>query len=266
MNIKRTTFVITQRCTLKCKLCLAFIPYYENPVDTTYDEAASIIDNYFRIVESVGTFSITGGEPLLNKDIAKIIEKVYEYDEKIETHIDIVTNGTLGMRKELLDILATNKKIRVIISNYGKKLSSQLPSIIQDLEQNKICYRVENYSQDEETWQYEGWVDFSDHSLKHNTKESLLAQAKRCIFRNGHYYVINSGELHPCSRSFWRMHMGIIQKDDSEYVDLLCLNNETIEEQRAKLERIEGLISLKACAYCNGVHKNTKRYKPAEQL
>lgn len=54
--LRRTTFVITQRCTLKCKLCLAFMPYYDNPVHTAYEQACRIIDNYFKIVDQVGIF------------------------------------------------------------------------------------------------------------------------------------------------------------------------------------------------------------------
>ena len=108
MKIRRTTFVITQKCTLKCKLCLAFMPYYKNPVNTTLEEAERIVNNYFNIVDEVQIFSITGGEPLVNPELVNIIKKVLTYRDKITNTIDIVTNGTLMFRDDLLELLEKN--------------------------------------------------------------------------------------------------------------------------------------------------------------
>lgn len=265
MKLRRTTMVITQRCTLKCKLCLAFIPYYKNPIDMMYKDAEKVIDNYFKIVDSVEIFSITGGEPLLNKDITKIMDKVYEFSDRIEKNIDIVTNGTLSMSEELLKLLSQYaEKTRVIISDYGD-LSKKRDELIAQLEKWNINYRVQNYA-GESNWLFDGWVDFSNHSLKHVTQGEVETQAHKCIFRQGHYYVINDGELHPCSRSYWRMREGIIPKDEKQYINLLDTFGDNIQGNRERLEAIEKLVSLNSCAYCNGVHDGVKRYKPAEQL
>ena len=134
MKIRRTTFVITQKCTLKCKLCLAFMPYYKNPINTRLDDAEIIIDNYFKIVDEVEVFSITGGEPLMNPDIKGIVEKLLNYQDKITSTIDIVTNDTLMFGKDLLELLEKNKnKIRIIISNYGKDYSIKISQIEEEL-------------------------------------------------------------------------------------------------------------------------------------
>ena len=82
MELKRTTMVITQRCTLKCKLCLAFMPYYENPVDMLFADVEETLKRYFQLVDQVGIFSITGGEPLLHKDIVRIMELVFTYSNQ----------------------------------------------------------------------------------------------------------------------------------------------------------------------------------------
>ena len=73
--LKRTTFKITSKCTLKCKLCLAYIPYYKNPKDLSYENAKKILARFFSLVDKIGTFSITGGEPFINK-ISKIRKKI----------------------------------------------------------------------------------------------------------------------------------------------------------------------------------------------
>lgn len=266
MKLRRTTMAITQRCTLKCKLCLAFIPYYDNPKDMTLEEVEKTLNNYFKLVDKVGIFSITGGEPLMHKDIKKIMEMVYLYSNQIEERIDIVTNGTIPFREELIEVLCKNKeKNRVIISNYGKTLSKQIPTIMKQLEENDITYRIQSYA-DEDNLLYDGWVDFSDHSLKHKTEKELVNQANRCIFRRGHYYVINDGELHPCSRSYWRMRTSVIEKDETQYINLLEQNEERVDQNKKRLEHIENLVALNSCAYCHGVYNGIKRYKPAEQL
>ena len=266
MRIRRTTFVITQKCTLKCKLCLAFMPYYKNPVNTTLEEAERIVNNYFNIVDEVQIFSITGGEPLVNPELVNIIKKVLTYRDKITNTIDIVTNGTLMFRDDLLELLEKNNdKIRIIISNYGKELSTKMSQIEDALVKRDIMYRIQNYASESDEWTYNGWVDFSDHSLKHDTEDKLIEQGKKCIFRLGHYYVINDGELHPCSRQYWRMREGIMEKDEQWYIDL---NVKDLDVQSAtqKLKQLEETKYLKSCGYCNGVYNGIKRYKPAEQL
>jgi organic radical activating enzyme len=266
MNIRRTTLVITQKCTLKCKLCLAFMPYYKNPTHMPYDVVCNVIDNYFKIVDNVKIFSITGGEPLLHPNLVDILRKIIEYSDKIEDKIDIVTNGTIMFSNELIEFLEKNKnKMRVILSDYGCKLSKKIENISRELTKANIPYRIQNYSSDSDIWTYNGWVDFTDHSLKHRTENELIEQGKKCIFRLGHYYVINDGELHPCSRQYWRMHENIIPKDDYWYIDLKQ-RKMNIQKEEKKLQCLEEKIYLNSCAYCNGVYNGIKRYKPAEQL
>ena len=155
--------------------------------------------------------------------------------------------------------------MRIIISNYGKNLSTKINAIEEALNQIGVTYRIQNYDSESTEWTYDGWVDFTDHSLKHDTEEKLKRQGARCIFRQGHYWVINDGELHPCSRQYWRMRKGIIPKDKDWYLDLNELQMD-LEEQRMKLQQLEQVPYLKSCAYCNGVYNGIKRYKPAEQL
>lgn len=266
MELKRTTMVITQRCTLKCKLCLAFMPYYENPVDMLFADVEETLKRYFQLVDQVGIFSITGGEPLLHKDIVRIMELVFTYSNQVKETVDLVTNGTIPFSGDLLKVLERNReKARVIVSDYGADLSKNIGKIVQALEEHKICYRIQNYAGDGD-WLFDGWVDFRDHSLKHTTEEELLQQALRCIFRRGHYYVINDGELHPCSRSYWRMRNGIIPRDQKQYIDLLNMKDADVLEMKKRLLEIETLVALNSCAYCNGVYNGVERHKPAEQL
>lgn len=91
-DIKRTALNITTYCNLKCKHCLAFIPYYDKKFIMSIEEAGKILSAYFQVVDSVEHFTVTGGEPLLNKDCAQILEEVHKYENQITGSVDFVTN------------------------------------------------------------------------------------------------------------------------------------------------------------------------------
>lgn len=112
---------------------------------------------------------------------------------------------------------------------------------------------------------YGGWIDFTDHSLKWKTEEERVANAKKCIHSVGKYYVINDGELHRCSRSYWRMRNGIIPKKIGEYVPLLD-DSLSVREKRKLLIDMLSSDSATSCAHCVGLRNDVLRVKPAQQL
>ncbi len=202
----------------------------------------------------------------MTPQLVQIMEKIMEYRDCIKGTVDIVTNGTIMFPDELLALFQRNSdKMRVIMSNYGKDLSGKIRDIEKALIERKIPYRIQNYASDSTEWTNDGWVDFSDHSLKHDTVEKLEIQGKKCFVRQGRYYVINAGELHPCFRQYWRMHTGIMELEDSEYIDLNQVNMD-VNKELDKLKKINEYPYYKSCAYCNGLYNGIERYKPAEQL
>ena len=264
MNLNRTALIVTQKCTLKCKMCIGFMPYIKEPKELTVEDSEKILCNYFTMVDNVEYFTLTGGEPLLNKNLNGIILNLLKYKDKIKKEINIVTNGTIPLNQELIDILVKNSDIfRVIISDYGK-LSVNIDKVIESLSNNNINYKIHNYHG--VNILYDGWVDFNDHSLKHITDEDKKNHANACFFRKGKYYVIDEGELHLCHRSFWRMKNNIIEVDESQYMNLLDDTYDYKINGKNKLSDMNKIISLNACAYCNGATLNSKRYTPAIQL
>lgn len=262
-ELARTVFCITQRCTLKCKLCLAFMPYYDKPKDVTYEDAVKILDSYFKIVDTVNSFTITGGEPLMHKDLVNILREVNKYSSQIRQRVDIVTNATLDFSDELLDFLANkNNRMRVVLSDYGE-LSYKINDIVTKLKQRDIEYRISNFHGDD--LYFDGWIDFTDHSLKITDKQKRDEHSQKCIHSIGKYFLINEGELHSCSRSYWRMRQGIIPRCENEYISLLD-DSKSIEYKREVLEKMCSQKSSTSCAYCVGLRNDVERHYPAEQL
>ena len=81
----------------------------------------------------------------------------------------------------------------------------------------------------------------------------------------GRYFVIDDGELHRCSRSFWRMKQGIIPKKLGEYVPLLD-DSYTLEDKRKILLEMFARNSSTSCAHCVGLTNSAPRVLPAQQL
>lgn len=263
VRILRSGLLITYRCTLKCKLCGGYMPEYENPLDEEYEKLCKIIDEYFKVVDFVGDFSLTGGETLMYKELDKIILKTLQYREQYNRLL-ILTNGTLLFKESTLEILSKNTdKAFVTVSDYGP-ISAKTEEIVEQLTRYNVRHRIIKYHG--EDLFCNGWVDYGDHAQKHFTQEEIDEQGRNCAVRNRHCnFYIAEGQIHSCGRSFRRMELNIIPKNPDEYVDLLD-ESIPLEKKKETVMKIYNSTSSYSCAFCNGLRKDSKRYKPAEQI
>lgn len=258
IDLLSTSIMITEACGLRCKLCLAYIPYYKEHKYTGVAEIKKILEKYFKIVNSVDKMSITGGEPLLHPDFCGVLSEVLKYSDKINKEIIIITNGTVKFTKEMIDLFTREKKIKVIVNNYGdlSTYSKEDYEMLLERNINSILYTEDN--------RY-GWIDCRDHSLKHKNIEDRERQASHCAFFNGKKYVIKRGQLHTCTRSAYRIQEKIIPYAEDDYIDLLD-DSIKIEECKEKLIKLLNAKSTTSCAYCDGLTEQSVKYKAAEQL
>lgn len=254
-----TSIMVTEACTLKCKLCLAFVPYYQKHTQMNLQEAETIFERYFQIVDGVEKVSITGGEPLLNPEIDSILKLLYGYADKISKEIIFITNGSIRFSDTLLETFADNKKMKVIVNNYSTLLSPYAEE-----NYNKLCEKGINAILYTEDNRY-GWIDCRNHELKHKTKEACEQQARGCAFFQGKKYVINRGRLYTCTRAAYRIQENIIPYTDEAFLDLLD-DEMTISFQRNKLNTLLNASSTISCAYCDGLTEKSVKYRAAEQL
>ena len=239
-RIKRTALNITTYCNLNCKHCLAFIPYYNDKHSMSIEEARGVLNVY------------------------QILNEVFLYEQQITGSVDFVTNGTIEISEEILRLFEAHRKnTKVVLSNYGVELSTKINVIEEELKRRNINYRVSKFYGND--LYYDGWIDFSDHSKKWNTIEERDKNAQKCVHRVGKYFVINAGEIHCCSRSFWRIHEGIIPKIEGEYVALMD-EEIPLEQKRKDLMEMYEKKSSTSCGYCVGLCNDVPRVKPAQQL
>lgn len=262
IELLRTGFCVSQRCTLKCKLCLAFIPYYKEPKDVSFKEASVILNRYFELVDSVDVFTVTGGEPLLNPDLYDIMKLLYTYSDQITKTVDFVTNGTLDIPDNILMLFTEHvNQTRVVLSDYGE-LSNKIQVIAKKLEERGITYRISNFHGND--LYFDGWIDFRNHDKKIFNIKDRDSHGEKCIHKAGKYYLINEGELHNCSRSYWRMKHGIIPRTEGEFISLL--DDTPVDEKKKNLRHMLEVKSVTSCGYCVGLRNDAPRQYPAEQL
>lgn len=264
LNLKGTGLTSTLRCSLKCKLCCTFSPYYEPAPHFDIKYIEKEISKYFEIVNHVGKFTISGGEPFLHKELHLIIKKISVFFDQIEV-LEIITNGTIYPSDELISVLIEYKdKMTIMIDDYGS-LSNNVKNISSLFYEHGINYRIRKYSGD--NLHCGGWVDFRDFSQKHFSDEEIEAKYKKCAYpgKLQFCFSIMNGEIHPCVPSRRCMELGIIPKNKDEYINLFD-DSISIEEQKQKIHNILNGKSLTACAFCSGLCDDSERFIPAEQL
>lgn len=110
------TFELTVRCNLKCKMCLFRHDDSENKEIMAKEKTAEEWIDMARQVAEAGTFNllITGGEPLLRSDFAKIYEDIY----KLGFMITLYTNATL-VDKKIMDLFRKYPPHKIGVTLYG---------------------------------------------------------------------------------------------------------------------------------------------------
>lgn len=265
LNLLHSGLTITQRCTLKCKLCAGYSPYYNPQPHYSLDLLSDIIDRYFSIVDYVEKFTVTGGEPFLHEDLSRILEKIIEHKGQFGK-IEIITNGTLFPNKDLQTVLEKYGKqdgcIIIMVDDYGE-ISTKVPNLEKYFKDNKIVHRIRIYHGDDAYCG--GWVNFSDFSKKLNSEIEMIQKFQKCALPKMNFcFAIKKGEMHPCTFAHRIMELNLMPRNKSEYIDLF--DDSTVEQQKAKIRNILNIKYFSACAYCNGMCEDSQRYAPAEQL
>ena len=108
------SFHVTRFCNLRCKHCYAVLDTLKQP-DPTLEQILSIVDG----LAKKGTLSVRllGGEPLVRKDLPKIINRI----KANGMFCELVTNGTL-LRKKIKEWPELKKLDSICVSLDGDKV------------------------------------------------------------------------------------------------------------------------------------------------
>jgi len=255
--IKRFCIPVTLRCNLRCELCAECAPYYQHPYHPELQELEDQIDLLFSIADRIDMFDITGGEPLLQKNLPHFVKYLHSRYSKRIGKLRLTTNGTMLPKETLLASLQQwDNRVYVIVDHYS--VSSKFQEAAKLLESVGIPYEVRDYS---ENLHCDGWVDYGDFSKKHEPVEAKKLFDNCMVTKLNFFTCLVDGKLFPCARARLLYEQGITW----DCLDLKAFYS-SVNAGRTALMEFLNKTSLDSCAYCNGLCENSPRFTPAIQL
>lgn len=230
---------VTMRCTLRCKECNSYIPYVQKGEDFDQDDIILSVNKLLTAYETIGNILLYGGEPLLYRDLYKLVQK-FEDDPRIEK-ISIVTNGTLLPDERLLAVLE-NAKVLVRISDYGRLSKKK-----NELRELLLARGIHTEITDFQYWNANPTVD-----ILNETPEQLRSKVQNCCAIANALTLIK-GKIFFCGFSaFYDYFMAVPDYGDN-YVNLLATNNSG-KELREKIDQIRRMgqdgLPKHTCRFC----------------
>lgn len=251
--LPQVEFAITTQCNLRCKHCTNYIPYLTQNAQKVLDftHFKLYLDNLLAKASRLNSLLLLGGEPLLNKDLPKMLEYAL-HQSKIE-NVYITTNGTLAFNDELKKVLLSGKnKLWVWISNYtaNKALAKRLKSLdlLKYCQSNHINYIfIDNNS----------WSKALPPKYYERSDEENSAYFLQC---NNPCVSVYGNELSVCPRaSHFAANGTITQGGGGEHL--------LLDKIISKKELIDfyTYTNFKACRYCDILNEK-ERTLPAIQI
>lgn len=228
---------VTSRCTFNCKYCNMLMPYYnkENHYEYTAEDILADFDVFFQRVDYLTSYFVIGGEPLLNKDLSRILEAVYDnYGDRIG-YMQVISNGSIVPDQELLRVI---KKcdIQVRLSDYTHVLpyEKKLQKVKDTLTENGISYSMSIY----ETWMDPGFPEKIEPigKTREEARKHMLLCSPGC-------HILSDKKVFYCGLIFSSEKCGLYRLQPGDYVDL--------EKSCGQLEDKEEMLK-----YCLGCVKN----------
>ena len=254
------SFLPSTACNLNCRHCLNFNPYAKKSYVRKWEDLVRDVDMFFSCVDRIMLFHVSGGEPMLYKYTADLIEYIdYKYGSRIGT-LRTVTNGTIVPQENVLKKLA-NCNIEITVDDYREAVpqyKEQFAELLKKLEEYQIKYYINKA---------DSWIDLApdktDYSLW--SDEQLIRHRDEC---NQSWQELREGKLYSCNYAAYATKAGIAGEQDLE--EVYDLEKYTKEKAKELIEFRLGYTSkgyTNFCKKCRGfTTQNAAIEKPAMQL
>lgn len=257
----KTDIIATSACSLKCKNCSLFIPYWKKNVSFSVEQLKSDADSYFKCVDFVLDMNIIGGEPFLYKDLDKILCYYGEHYRHKIGHFGIITNGTVTPKDSTIAVLK-KYDIAVAISDYSEIVGykEQADRLCEVLQNNEVEYSRNTEIQ---------WYDFGFPYPRYcYQKEEIKAHMENC---NTICHNLNENRIWYCANAWAAYKSGLYPTaiEGGAYVDLDEIDENSLESRKRILDcccgNMEGYVNF--CKVCGGYGAdNNNKVITAEQL
>ena len=237
-SIKHIDIVVTERCSLKCRDCANLMQYYQRPQNSDLNILFKSLDRMMQSVDKIYEFRVLGGDPFMNKEMYKVVNKLVKYNNVEQ--VVIYTNAKIIPKGDNLECLK-DKKVRLDITNYGE-LSSKHDEITSLLDMHNIPY---------ETKIARLWDDIGTIEYEKKTDKQLKELFRECCARD--IFTLFDGTLFKCPVSAHGTKLKSVPFDEKyDGIDLVD-ENISIKELRNKLINFhDNGKYVTACNYCKG--------------
>jgi hypothetical protein len=148
LNLPQLQFAVTTRCSLRCRNCNAYMPYFGKTaphVELAPEDFARDLATLGKVVGTIRRFMLLGGEPLLHTRFAEILAA--SASQSFVSIVEIVTNGTMPPSEDVLHVAEQYRdKVYFHISNYSVNpaLASRLrhEAVFEALKGHGIRYQM----------------------------------------------------------------------------------------------------------------------------
>jgi organic radical activating enzyme len=230
-------YMVSQRCTLRCKYCCECIPYITNGKFVDKDDIIADCAKMADACEFLDYIELIGGEPFLHPNIGEVLDGLLHLPNI--GYIKIFTNGTIEPSINMIELLK-NPRIVVMFSNYLKQVKEDLKSKIlrtkNILDANEVPYIFVVG---------DVWSDYGSFEKRNLAPDVLDKKCSSCYIHNCHRLF--DGKLYQCPIHYSFLQCERNGQDDADVIDI---RNCVQEELAHKLDEMEEQKSFEACDYC----------------
>lgn len=248
---------LTMQCTLKCKHCNMFVPYYQRAVTLPLQQAEEELRLLMSQVDYLACLTLLGGEPFLYKDLDVLLDFLHaEYATRIGT-INLITNGTLLPDTRLLKAMQSVNAC-ISISDYTQKVAygKRLIELQRLLDDYGIRYTVASMKD---------WRAFGFPENPADIPDAELTAHRLSCSPSCHGY--NDGKIFYCHMVWSAAQIGKYQLHAQDCIDLHLLKS---EDRHKIAEHCLGELEpayTGMCKICGGMGPDNMHVVPAgEQM
>lgn len=258
LNIIQLNTAVTTWCTLSCEKCNMFLTHYDNShrKHFSFEEMKGDIDAVLEYADYIFRYNFLGGEPLLNKDLKRIISYVGNNYKNRIGKLGITTNGTIIPDDETLECLK-KYDVTVGISDYTLSVSyeDKLDRFIDILNRWNIPY-IRNVMTE--------WKDYGfPEKPFHWGKDCVVQHMQKCAPL---FHGINEKKIFYCHIIWSAEKAGIYTVPKQDYIDLTELNPKDMADKLKIIRYCNGECErgyLGLCMVCGGCGEDNDKIIPA---
>lgn len=254
------SFLPSTVCNLKCRYCLNFNPFAKEFYVRDWEALKADVDLFFANVDYIMLFHVSGGEPMLYRYTADLIEYIDEnYGDRIGT-LRTVTNGTVVPPEEMFAKLR-KCRVEVTVDDYREAVpqyNAQFDELIRKLDEYQIPYYINKA---------DSWVDLAPEKTDYSAmpEEWLIQHRSRC---GQTWQELRDGKLYSCNYAAYAAVAGIAGEQDSE--ECYDLRRHTTDKKKELIEFRLGYTEkgyTNFCKRCRGfTAHDTEQVESAVQV